>query len=81
MNFDKLREEARQRWGERWTLETREWADGSRRARAIHSRGRTEDGDRLKRDELTITEEGEVVVERVELYRDRKVIDTKVEKN
>lgn len=48
--IDKLREAASERWDDRWTIETREWADGSTQSIAFHSHGRVEDGDLLERE-------------------------------
>lgn len=66
-DLDRLRAEARERWGDRWTIKTTEWADGTTRHRAIRSRGRVEvDGESLiEQDELKFTTDGELVVERV----------------
>jgi hypothetical protein len=69
-----VREAARERWGDAWTLVRKEWADGDSQVRAIHSLGRTADGDRLKREELTVGDTGEVVVETVLLQRERTVV-------
>lgn len=59
-----LIEAARERWGEAWVLETREWADGDKQHVVKHSRGVVDDG-RRERDQLMLDDDGKIVVERV----------------
>ena len=61
----RLKQEARERWGSAWYLETKEWTDGDMQLRVIHSRGRVEDGERIEQDELILDSENEVVARRV----------------
>jgi hypothetical protein len=67
---------ARERWGESWFLEERRWADGDRQVRAIHSRGRADDGDGpMRRDELWWDSDREEVVGlRTEVEQSREVV-------
>lgn len=64
--IDRLKQEARKRWGERWTVEARFFADGDVNAHAFQSRGQTPEG-HLEQDILFITDDGDVVGERVVL--------------
>lgn len=77
----RLRDEARERWGEQWFLESREWADGDARHRVIHRRGRPADADRLEQDELYLDDTGEVVVERVTVRQPERAHVTWVDGN
>ena len=61
--IERLKAEARDRWGERWTVRVNYCADGDASAHAFRSRGRTSGG-LLKEDRLFLTDEG-VAVEQV----------------
>lgn len=63
-HIDRLKAEATERWGERWTVRVQHFADGDANAFAFCSRGRDDDGN-LVHDRLFILENGETVVERV----------------
>ena len=73
----RLKEAARERWGERWTVEVRYFADGDFSANAVRSRGQTEEG-HLKQDVMFITDDGEIVGERIVLER-REVSSEKLD--
>lgn len=60
---ERLKAEATERWGERWTVEIRQYADGDYQALAFHSRGQNENG-HLLRDRLFIDQNGQTAVER-----------------
>jgi hypothetical protein len=65
---ERLKEEASERWGKRWTIEIRQYADGDYQALAFSSRGQDEDG-YLIRDWLFMDESGDTAVERVTIER------------
>jgi predicted phage gp36 major capsid-like protein len=60
---ERLKQEATDRWGERWTVEIRQYADGDYQALAFSSRGQDEDG-YLVRDRLFMDKSGDTAVER-----------------
>jgi hypothetical protein len=66
--IERLQSEATERWGEKWTIEIRRFADGDAQANAVQSRGLNDDR-HLVKDHLFILESGEVVVERVTVER------------
>lgn len=68
----RLKEEAEKRWGDDWALRVVEWADGTHRMWAYHMRGRVEDGDRVERDELKFTDDGELIHERVRIKPEQR---------
>ena len=70
----RLKEEARERWGSAWYLETKEWTDGDMQLRVIHSRGRVEDGEQIEQDELMLDGENGVVARRVRLPAQRGTV-------
>lgn len=70
-----LKSEARERWGDRWTVEVKHFADGDFHAHAVHSRGRTGGGN-LEEDRLFITDDSTVCVERVTL--ERRELDSEI---
>lgn len=72
-DVERLKAEARERWGDAWTVKTRHFADGDTQAFAVHSRGRTGDG-LLERDRLFVSDEGDVAVERARM--ERREVDT-----
>lgn len=63
-DLDQLEAAARERWGERWTIEVRHFADGSTSAHAFRSRGRTDAG-HLEKERLFIGDDGEIRADRV----------------
>ena len=65
---ERLKEEATERWGERWTVEIRQYADGDYQALAFSSRDRDEDG-YLVKDRLFMNENGDTAVERATVER------------
>lgn len=82
---DRLRQAAYQRWGDGWTLETREYADGTRDHIVYHSRGRVDvDGESvLERDRLLFDDEGNIVHDReratTKQQVDNEVIERRVD--
>ena len=60
----RLKAEAHDRWGERWTVRVNYYADGDASAHAFRSWRRTSEG-HLQEDRLFVFNEGEVAVERV----------------
>lgn len=62
--IEQLREAARDRWGDAWTIRQLHFADGSTSAHAFRSRGRTEDG-HLEKERLFVGEDGRVYADRV----------------
>ena len=60
---ERLKEEATERWGERWTIEVSRYADGDFNAHAVQHYGRNDDG-HLMQDRIYIAEDGEVIVSR-----------------
>lgn len=79
--FDYLEEIARERWGEKWAIEQKHWADGTTTEHAYHVVGPADvddiDQDVREYEYLWVNEEGEYVVERVQLTT-RKTIDREV---
>ena len=73
----RLKAEASDRWGDRWTVRVNYYADGDASAHAFQSRGRTSEG-HLQEDCLFVFNDGEVVVERV-TRESRKVNSETVE--
>ncbi len=71
MSRERLRAAARERWGDVWTLVTREWADGDAQTVAYTSRGRGEDGETIVREQLLLDDDGDIVRERVVLRPQR----------
>jgi len=65
---DRLRDVARDRWGDGWTLKIEEYADGSRDHRVVHSRGvvETDAGPAVERDRLLFDADGRIVRDRVQ---------------
>lgn len=72
--IERLQSEATERWGDKWVIETRRFADGDAQCNATRSHGRNDDG-YLVQDQLFILDSGEVVVERVTL--ERRELNTK----
>ena len=72
--IERLKAEATERWGDKWVIETRRFADGDAQCNAIRSHGRNDD-ENLVQDQLFILESGEVVVEQVTL--ERRELNTK----
>lgn len=73
--LERLKDEARDRWGERWVVKVSHFADGDRRAHAIRSRGQNNSG-HLVKDQLFMLENGEMSVQRVTVEHNE--IDSKV---
>jgi hypothetical protein len=65
---ERLKAEASERWGERWVIETLQFADGDTQSHATRSYGRNEDGN-IVEDRLFVNEAGETAVERVTIER------------
>lgn len=72
---ERLREAARERWGENWTIRVTEYADGSTDIMAFSSNGVVEvDGERvIERERLLFDADGEIVHDRVRLTKQRVV--------
>lgn len=62
--IERLREAARDRWGDSWTIRQLHFADGSTSEHAFRSRGRTEDG-HLEKERLFVGEDGQVFADRI----------------
>lgn len=62
---ERLREAARERWGDQWTIEQRIWSDGDSRAYAFRSHGRVTDDGPIRRERMMIAPDDEVIVEEV----------------
>lgn len=67
-----LEEEATDRWGDKWAISIRRWADGTAQIYAEHIRGLTPDGNR-KKERLMATEENELVHDVVTVTRSETV--------
>jgi len=72
---DRLRDLARDLWGDAWTLRTQTYADGSTDHIVFHSRGRvTVDGESLlERDRLEFDGDGNVVHSRERVRKEERV--------
>lgn len=65
--IEQLKAEATERWGNKWTIEARYFADGDAQCHAVRSLGRN-DGYLVKK-RLFLLESGEFVVDKVTLER------------
>lgn len=72
---ERLKAEATDRWGERWTISVNRYADGDFNAYALRSRGRNENG-HLVEDRIYITENDEILVSQRTF--DRQEIDSEL---
>lgn len=72
---DRLREAARELWGDAWTLHTREYADGATDRMVYHSRGLTEvNGDPvIERDRLLFDDKDTIVHDRVRVRKQEQL--------
>jgi len=82
--LERLREAARDRWDDEWTIDARHYADGTIQAWADHHRGRVdaadhdfdEDADVVVRERLWVGPDGKRVVQREHVRReDRKTVE------
>lgn len=67
--IDQLKDEATERWGDRWTIEARYFADGDAQCHAVRSFGRNGDGHIVQK-RLFLLESGDFVVDKVTLERE-----------
>ena|GEM_PF-5550226 len=83
-HLEQLRDAARDRWDDEWTIDARHYADGTVQAHAYHRRGRVdaadhdfgEEADVVARDRLWVGPDGERVVQREHARgEDRKTIE------
>ncbi|WP_265112258.1 hypothetical protein [Halosolutus halophilus] len=69
--FERLEELARERWGEKWAIQQKHWADGSTTEHAYHMRGLVDvedvDGRVHEKELLFLNDEGQHVVERIQV--------------
>lgn len=79
-DVDRLEELARERWGERWTIETKRFADGDRQSIAYHSRGVVDadeyDEKLVEFERLQLTDDGAVGYDRVWI-RQEAIVDVR----
>jgi len=79
-DVDRLEELAGERWGERWVIETKRFADGDRQAIAYHSRGVVDtdeyDEKLVEFERLQLGDAGEVGYDRVWL-RQETIVDVR----
>lgn len=66
--FNQLKAEAQDRWGDKWTIETMHWADGDSRSLAFRSFGRQRDGGPIHCEQIMIAPDREVIVERLIMF-------------
>lgn len=78
-NVEQLKAEAKDRWGEKWTIETTQWADGDSRSRALSSFGRQREGGPIRREQMMIAPDEEVTVERLLVYPEEVVERERIE--
>jgi len=83
-HLERLRDAARERWDDKWTIDARHYADGTVQAHAYHSRRRLdadehdfdEDADVFEREHLWVGPDGERVVQREHVCgEDRKTVE------
>ena len=75
--LSRLKQLARERWGEEWAIEQRHWADGTTSEHAYHTIGPVDvdDVDQKVREceYLWLNEEGQHVVERIQLTAEEAI--------
>lgn len=79
--IDRLKQEARKRWDDRWTVRVNHFSDGDIRAHAYRSRGRDDEG-HLITDRLFLLDNDDIVVERTTAQQqeiDNKILETPTE--
>lgn len=75
----RLKNAARERWGDAWTIHTLRFADGSTKSTAYHSRSLVGDPREgrdetiLERDRLVIADDGRLVYEREHVQKERSI--------
>lgn len=71
---DRLREAARERWGDGWTIEVRHFADGTTRMHAYSNQGQTADGNTV-RERLMPGSDGELHHEKVVVSGGEEIVE------
>ncbi|WP_137290655.1 hypothetical protein [Natronorubrum halophilum] len=79
--LERLEELARERWGDKWAIKQKHWADGTTSEHAYHMNGPVDvddvDQKVLESERLWLNDDGQYVVERVQLTA-KKAIDREV---
>ncbi len=76
-----LKEIARDRWGDEWAIEQKHWADGTTSEHVYHVRGYVDvegiDGRVQEKEHLWLDDEGQYVVERMQIRRET-IVDREI---